>query len=108
MSRYFREILSNMAAAGNSSEMTIELNPTSSPREYINLDEADGRVAGVGGASGFGPLGPGDDLEEMMRRLRLDAVLRTRLEERLIAERHKVADARSQGEDELFAKYSVL
>lgn len=101
--------LSDLAALkggynGNSSDATIELSPNSSPSDDINHDGNDRRVAaGVGGASGVGQLGHGDELEEMMRRLRLDAVLRTRLEERLIAERHEVANTRSQGEDELFA-----
>ena len=84
----------------SSSESTVESTPSPSVRPPQDQD-----VAGSGGASGVGPLGPapglggaGDELEEMMSRLRLDTVLRTRLEERLIAEGRQVAGARTRGE----------
>ncbi len=84
----------------SSSESTIESTPSPSVRPPQDQD-----VVEIAGASGVGPLGPapglggaGDELETMMSRLRLDTVLRTRLEERLIAEGRQVAGARARGE----------
>ncbi len=85
----------------SSSESTIESTPSPDVRPPQDQD-----VAEIAGASGVGPLGPapglggaGDELENMMSRLRLDTVLRTRLEERLIAEGRQVAGARARGEE---------
>lgn len=92
---------------GNSSSAsTVEGSLPGSP---LPAQQHDGSAGDVAGAAGVGPLGqaPGlggatDELEAMMSRLRLDAVLRTRLEERLIAEGRQVADAHARGKKKFF------